>query len=57
MKFNLQLLNFTEKLYDIHSESINRNLYYMDHIHDLPHDLLKSRIKDRNEDWDKMFMS
>lgn len=57
--FKMQLLNFSSQLYAIFSSSIDRNLYYVDHIDELKdvnQQMLKDLIVERNEDWDKMFI-
>lgn len=54
--FKLQMFNFTEKLYYVFSEAINRHLYFIDHIHDIPDNLLKDLVVKRNNEWIEKFM-
>jgi hypothetical protein len=55
-QFEIQILNFSKQLYTLVASSIERNLYYYDHIHDIPGDLLKKLINDRHIEWDNKFM-
>ena len=56
-EFKLQLLQFSAQLYDIFSDSLARNLYYIDHIGNLNEPMLKELITQRNADWTDRFMS